>query len=168
MLKLSVLLGLFLTMQNKNIFAQSTNKNTEVVSSLPFCVSCETAVKFLKIGKADSAAFYFDQSYEFAKKNDSLKNQIRIVEFAARTFEAANLYKEASRFQELYIHAKDSFLLIENERILNEMNKKFESEKKAQDILLLKKEGLIQELEISDNENKIIVKRAWLIFGMVA
>jgi len=109
--------------------------------------------------KYSEAEEYLQRSLTLAMEIGALSG----IEFAHKNY--SRLYESTGQFQKslehykLYAETKDSLLNEESFRQINEMQIKYETEKKEKEIELLSSKNEIQELQLSKNR--------YLIFGLV-
>jgi len=105
-----------------------------------------------KLGKLKKAEYYFTKSLQIGKEY--------IGDVAVTYFNLAELYKKTDDFknaflyQRLYTSLRDSTYTIEKNKSILEIEEKYETEKKKQQIILLQKESDIKDLKLF--QNKII------------
>jgi tetratricopeptide (TPR) repeat protein len=94
-----------------------------------------------------------------AKKIDAKQHEMDAYDFMYQSYAGLKDYENAFKFHLKFIEKKDSVLNNENLKNLNELETKYESEKKENENKLLMQENLIQQLKL-DRSNYVI----WIIF----
>jgi signal transduction histidine kinase/tetratricopeptide (TPR) repeat protein len=116
-------------------------------------------------GNYNSALEYFFQSVEIAKDiyaKDLLKdNYLDISEI----YKKLNRYTEAYNYFNLYSSYKDSLLLENNLNEINNLEAKYNTEKKEKEIYLLQKNNELNELDIS--QKKKLLNYLSIIFALI-
>ncbi|MCW3084783.1 MAG: hypothetical protein JWP12_2149 [Bacteroidetes bacterium] len=95
-----------------------------------------------------------NKALEMSKKmgtKDLIRNG---YEALALIYAAQKNYEKAYEYQNLLIQVKDSILNVATSQQLNEMQTKYESDKKQKEIELLNKNGEIQSLQITKNRTE--------------
>ena len=109
----------------------------------------------LKLGKAPEAKKLSIKSFEIAKKIDAKE----LIKDAAITLSqcdsASGNFKGAYEYHKLYSDVKDTILNEESGKQIAEMQTKYETEKKEQQITLLNKDKELQDAQV--NRQKIII-----------
>lgn len=127
--------------------ALKLKKNGNIKNQLIFQYS-NFATLYAEMKSYKNALFYNDKAYELAIKNHDLDNLKDIYENYALIYSKQGNYEKAFAFQKQFSSVKDSLLNKENTKIINEINTKYQTEKKEK--LILEKE----------NENK--KKNIWI------
>jgi serine phosphatase RsbU (regulator of sigma subunit) len=108
--------------------------------------------------------------YESAEKNymealnisKKIKSKIRVKDMTlsmAKLYEEMANYKKATEYYKLFSDAKDSVFNEQNSKMMAEMNTKYTTEKKEQEIELLKKNEDIQHLELIRQKDELSTQR---------
>ncbi len=115
---------------------------------------------FLKLQQKDSAIFYGKQAKELATKIKFFDLQAYCNNFLATIYKEKGDFKTAMGFMDEFVSIKDSLFNIEKTKQLTELDKKYQTEKKVQQIKLLEQKALIHNLELRE-------RNYWLIFLVV-
>jgi serine phosphatase RsbU (regulator of sigma subunit) len=117
---------------------------------------------FSKMGDLQKALSAFGQSLAIAKEIGDLDASKDSHLELALTYKRMGNYPAALEAYEQYMHLKDSLMNEGNIRNLEEMQTRFETEKKEQEIQLLQKDQNIRELQISEQQANIKRQRILL------
>lgn len=101
---------------------------------------------------------YMQEAVEISKKigaNELLKKEYQTM---AEVYADRQNFSKAYEYQKLFINVKDSILNAETEKQINELQTKYETEKKQKEIELITKNNEIQALEL--NKNKLWI---WML-----
>ena len=104
---------------------------------------------------------YYNQALQISKEIGSKDLISRGYEMMAFAYESQHNYQKAYEYQGLLMNMKDSIFNAESSRQMNELQTKYESEKKQKEIELLTKNDEIKELEL--NKNKL-----WMVVLIIA
>lgn len=104
---------------------------------------------YLKEGKFQEAIEQSNKYLELAKSIDAKQHERDALEFLYKSSAGLNDYEKAFKYYEQYVSLKDSILNKENLRYLNELETKYESEKKENENKALIQQTKIQKLELS-------------------
>lgn len=119
------------------------------------------------IGKKDKALKYMNEVLDLSSEigaNRELRdayNEISIIHTDMGSFEEALKYK--ARYSEI----KDTLFSEQKTEIASNIEAKFENEKKAKEIEILKKENEIQDLELARNRLLIIASIGGLVLAII-
>jgi len=105
---------------------------------------CNIAIAYEKINK-DSSLHYFDVAIPLAKKTGSLSSLMQIYENLADFYKQDHDYQNAYNTQEQYDIIKDSIFNIQKSKAIADMQTKYETENKEQQIAILTKNQEIQK-----------------------
>ena len=115
---------------------------------------------FMSVDDYEKAIQYADSSLSAAKEISLVDNMKSIYELLSHVHEKKGNYQKAYEYHKLYSDTKDSLLNEESSKQITEMQTKYETEKKEQQITLLNKEGELQKSEVK--RQKIII---WSVAG---
>lgn len=116
---------------------------------------------YTELEQYDKAEAYLSEIFEVAKEADMLENlHATVLELAGLNARKGN-YAKAYQFLKQKVALGDSLLNIERIAKINELNTRYETEKKEQENLLLKEETARQKAEI---RNKRIT--VWLVIAL--
>jgi len=99
------------------------------------------ASTFKSTTEIDSALFYLDRAYQGSLNVNDVQLQLSIHELKADIFSARGLFDSAYHHQSLANILSDSVLSLEKVASLSEMQTKYETEKKEQELKLLNEEN---------------------------
>ncbi len=132
----------------------------EINKKLDFPI--ETATTLYYIGQAykdlkqyEKAAEYLEQSKKIAEKTDLKKIRKAIYNTYSEVFENQYDYKNALRYYKLFFAMNDSLYNEESLKAFEEMQTKYETEKKEQQINLLNKDKELREARIKQQKQLI-------------
>ncbi|MGK7394679.1 MAG: tetratricopeptide repeat-containing sensor histidine kinase [Candidatus Cyclobacteriaceae bacterium M3_2C_046] len=115
----------------------------------------EIASSLIKLGAAFNQMGQMDKSLENLKQGIIISDQIGArpelrdgYYYASQAYAGSGNYQLAYQYQQKYIEVKDSILNEETTRQINELQARYETEKKEQEIQLLYQDGLIQQAEL--------------------
>jgi two-component sensor histidine kinase/Tfp pilus assembly protein PilF len=111
---------------------------------------------YLILGKFRSAAFYLDEGEAFAREVNSLEYLRDIVDLQSQLNEKTGNMKRALAYNRELIAVKDSLLNKEKAQIIGELQIRFETEKKEQQILLMQREDQLQVANLQQKNTLII------------
>jgi two-component system, NarL family, sensor kinase len=87
-------------------------------------------------GKEDSSLLYLNKGYKYIQLNTSIYTKKEFYESFVILYSVIKDFENAFRFQKILVHVKDSILSIEKTKQLVEMQTKYETEKKEQQLKL--------------------------------
>ncbi|WP_422362309.1 tetratricopeptide repeat protein [Reichenbachiella sp.] len=100
----------------------------------------------------DSAILMFNKSKEISEANQLTRVLRKVHRMLAESYKCQGQFESALYYREKYIDIKDSLFTIENNKHIENLMAKYESEKKEKEIALLKREGLKQEVELKSKQ----------------
>ena len=107
-----------------------------------------------------NALTYCLQSYKIGQEVGALENIKRAAERLSQIYAAMHDYQNAYEYHKKFSELKDSLLSEESSKQITEMQTKYETEKKEQQITLLNKDKELQDAQL--NRQKIII---WSVAG---
>ncbi|MBA3971774.1 MAG: tetratricopeptide repeat protein, partial [Bacteroidetes bacterium] len=107
------------------------------------------------IGNEQKALEYFERGLKVGKQIDANDHVIQSYKGMSRAYKGMGNYKQALEVHELFQQMNDSIYNVESSNQIAEMQARFDSEKKEQEIALLTKDKRIQEDEL-DRQSLII------------
>lgn len=110
---------------------------------------------YLNQGNLIDAEKYYAKTLSYGTELKNFKILIEANAGLAKVAEAKNDFKGALKFNKQEAIFKDSLLNEENSKQISELETKYETEKKQQQITLLSKENIIQKLSISKKNTTI-------------
>ncbi|MBI3501377.1 MAG: tetratricopeptide repeat protein [Bacteroidetes bacterium] len=113
-----------------------------------------------KLDKMEDAINYLKKSFETATKIDDRQGVMEAAYELSETYAKENNYKNAYEYHQKYVQTKDTLLNEESSRQITEMQTKYETEKKEQQITLLNKDKELQDAQL--NRQKIVI---WSVAG---
>jgi serine phosphatase RsbU (regulator of sigma subunit)/Tfp pilus assembly protein PilF len=143
-----------------NLKALAIKEKLKDNSGISTCYN-NIASALMHMDRDDEAMEYLSKSLVLCQQMDRKEGLKVIYGTLAKIHAEKNNYKEAYRFHELYSHMKDSLFNENSSKAIAEMQSKYETEKKQNEIALLTKEGEIKALQL--NKNKL-----WMIMLCVA
>lgn len=117
--------------------------------------------------KPKNAISYIDSIYPIAveiKNADLIEDYYKLK---AEYFQLTGNYKDACIYKDKYIHFKDSTLTFDINKQVAEADAKYKSEKKQKEIELLLRDNQINQLELSEKENRL-QKQTFIIISIIA
>jgi len=117
------------------------------------------ASTYLTLKNADKALEYISKSYEIAKKLNSKRKLKSVYFLTSQVYQEKQDYKKSLEYYKKFNMIKDSIFTEESARSMAEMQTKYETEKKEQELLLKSEEAKNQR-----NRNKI---QLFLFIGLV-
>ena len=103
-------------------------------------------------GKYKEAISYLQKSLEQAEKIDYIQNEPTLYKAMAKAYSKTGNYAKAYEFSDRFATLKDSLNTAQNTKAISEMQTKYETEKKNQQIELLTKENEIKSLSIKNQQ----------------
>lgn len=107
--------------------------------------------------KYELAKEKYMSSLAYFSSSGHLENEIKVYASLAALFYKMGNYKTACEYETKYANLKDSLFTKESARQIGEMNAKYETEKKEQQIKLLNKDKELQDAEL-EKQNLVLVK----------
>lgn len=117
---------------------------------------------YLNLSNIYFKSYEYEKAIEYATKclnsakeisyMDNLKNSYQVL---AHTYEKSGDFHKAYQYHKIYSDIKDSLLNEESSKQITEMQTKYETEKKEQQITLLNKDKELQEAQL--NRQKIVI-----------
>ncbi|HRG38913.1 MAG TPA: tetratricopeptide repeat protein [Bacteroidia bacterium] len=105
-------------------------------------------------GRYEQALSYHERALEEAKKIDFKEGMINAYQFLAKTNASLNNFKKAFDYNNLFYQAKDSLLSKDVLKQVAEINTKYQTEKKEQEIQLLTKDQQLKDKTL--REQKVV------------
>lgn len=99
---------------------------------------------------------YMNEAYALAEENDYSSAMLTILSMKSSNYSERKDYKRAFNSLGEYVALKDSLMTLDKSRIATELQEKYESEKKEQEIVLLKSEKKLQELKVRQHKVGVI------------
>lgn len=116
----------------------------------------ELAEVYKNAGNFDKAMDYARRAVWFSKKIGYPDMQQQGYFLLSELNEKRGNFKEAFKAHQSYLKVKDSLFNIANSKQINELQTKYETVKKQQQITLLNKENTIQKLQLSQRDFAIV------------
>lgn len=127
---------------------------------------------YLKKGDFEKAIKYLEESYALANQIKDVRKQHRLSNNLYRAYETIGNYKKAFAYLKEFNVFEDSIYNLEKKKQIVELEEKYESEKRLQQIALLEKEKEIQKLELAkaeqDSKRKNIQRNLLIITVLFA
>lgn len=118
------------------------------------------------VNDLDNAIKYQEMALNLALEMESTFMLETCYQLLASAYTKKNDFKNAVKYMELFSHTRDSAMSLENSKMIAEMQTKFETGKKEQEIVLLQKDKSIRDLEISKQDASINRQRI-IIFTII-
>ncbi len=117
-----------------------------------FFVNFNLANYFVKHNQEDKAIELYSKSLQQSEKGINQEQKLKILKALADAYKKNGNFEKANYFNEKYYNKKDSLFNIEKNKTFNEIQTKYEVEKKNLKINLLTKEKVIEQ----NRKNKIV------------
>lgn len=149
------------------IFRQEGDKRGEVVSLNNIAIISKNT------GNHKEAAELAEKALELGKELEDLEDQKISYEILAVCSYHNGKYREAYDLLKNYVMISDSLSKSTNYEIVQELEKKYNTEKQEQEIKLLQQSGIIKDIEIRQSESQkrnlmIIILLAMVMISIVA
>lgn len=119
---------------------------------------------FLNLKKYKEARLIYSIALKDALQFELLGKQLKVYEKLKTTAVETSNYEEAFFFNSKYYQIKDSINKLQKAEKINELEVKYETVKKEKEIVLLKKDQELQEINLkTEKENKKIMLLSFLI-----
>ena len=150
------------------VFAEKSLKIREDFNDKEGIASCLLLLAKIENdeGNFKKAKQYLINAISISKEIDSKGTTTNAYKTAAEIYYNNKNYKEAYDFYQLYSTRKDSLFNKESLKTMNDLQIKYETDKKQKEIELLKKGNKIQELENSQKE-AVLTKQKYIIYSFV-
>lgn len=119
-------------------------------------------------GNYDKALEHLHKANDIAKESKILERIYTSYLNLASFYNQLNRNKEAYEYQVLHTTYKDSFLNVESQNKIAQLNAQFETERKEKEIEILTKENTLRDLRIEQQEAEVRRKAQqnnWIIFA---
>lgn len=117
-----------------------------------YYVNFNLAHYYLKSNQIEKAIELYIKSLQLSEKGISQEQKLKILKALADAYKKTSNFEKANYFNEKYYSKKDSLFNIEKNKTFNEIQTKYEVEKKNLTINLLTKEKVIEQ----NRKNKIV------------
>ena len=121
------------------------------------------AIILIKQGKNDEAEIYLNRALRVAKEIESMPILKDAYENLAILYEKKGDYRSTYGYYELFSNIKDTLLNEKNSRRITEMSSKYATQKKQDEISLLRKNEDIQRLELQKKNNELTRQQTFSI-----
>ena len=154
-------LGLCYRLINKNDSALFYHKKSLAINQLMknkkgiALAAYNVGYDFFNLNKIDSAKYYAEISLFTSQEINNLYIKRSSITLLSLIHEKNKDYKAALLFNRMASEINDTIYSIESQRNTAEMNAKYETEKKENEIKLLNSENNIKTLEIKEQEHRI-------------
>ena len=115
------------------------------------------ALAYMALGNTDQAISDLEKAMEYAGSEHSLQRREMALKHLHRAYAKAGRYEDAYRTMVDFKNAADSLVSEENIRILNDIETKYETEKKERQLVELSQKNQISELKVRQRNIWIIV-----------
>ncbi|MBL4654703.1 MAG: SpoIIE family protein phosphatase, partial [Bacteroidia bacterium] len=121
---------------------------------------------YVELHNFKKATIFLHKSLSLTKEIGAKDRIIRVYRALSDVYSKLYQYQEAYNYHQLYSALKDSIFNEQSAKSMNEMQAKYESEKKEKEIQMLTKDNELQVLQAQQQEDQI--KKQWfLILGIV-
>lgn len=151
---------LFVTLKQYNKAYQNTIRSYEISKAQGF--KDRMVANLITLGDIDLRQNKFASTENYLKQGLALSQQIQAkIHIKDVSLLLANLYEKqgdfdkAYHFYELFSTTKDTIMNQKNSKVITEMNIKYNTEKKEQEIELLRKNEDIQKLELAKKKDQL-------------
>lgn len=132
-------------------------------------VYLNASVVYLDMGKNAEALDYGLRGLEKARESDDKNEQLHAYNNLNSVYAKLGNYEKAYEFSQLYNVLRDSLADIESKKQINELDKKYQTEKKEKDNQLLNKQLEIKQIEGRQQQLYLIISVVVLVMiGFVA
>lgn len=104
--------------------------------------------------KYDEVINYANQSLAITIPSNIMDMTADNYKFISQAYEAKGNMKQAYKYFKMSTQIKDSLFSSENTKAINELRMKYETEKKEAEIVLLKKDNLLQQQEVGNQKTQ--------------
>ena len=139
-------------------FVEALNLRKDLKDRYNECISIfSLGGNYCNRGQIDKGLEYMQQALSMAQQLGA-KDLVKFgYQALALAYEKQKNYEKAYEYEKLLLNLKDSILNVESAKELNEMQTKYETEKKQKEIELLTKDSEIQALQLNKNKLWMIV-----------
>lgn len=116
-------------------------------------------------GNLTKALEYYNKSNEFSIANNNLHSQSYIQEDLAKLYDSIKNFKKANEHYKKYISLKDSILKLDIIESVNDIETKYQTEKKEKENLKLKAQNIEAEAERQKNKIFLTVSLLFIVLG---
>ena len=110
---------------------------------------------YIETNDFKNAGKYLNKYLQIAKESGDKDAESTSYKYLADLYDKQNNIPEAYKFLKLHFELEDSLVIKENAKQINEMEARYQNEKKAKEITILQKDNEIKQLTI--NESRIHV-----------
>lgn len=140
----------------KKLFKRSLKLSEEIGYSLGVFVSkINLSRMYSSNNKKQKAINLAQEALRLKDKKQPVKYLIEAYHILSKNYEDIRNYKLANKYLNKYIDLNDSVFNIEKNKQINEIHTKYETEKKENEITLLKKDAKIHSLEMEKKDKRI-------------
>lgn len=118
---------------------------------------------FFELNQIDSSLFYARIALDYSEKIGDLFIKKNVYRLYSQIYKQKSKFKLALKYNELSQAINDSIYNQDSQRIITEMNTKYETEKKQKENENLSNENKIKSLEIREQQSKLINQRILVI-----
>jgi serine phosphatase RsbU (regulator of sigma subunit) len=149
-------------------FVEALKLRKDMKDKYNYCISLfSLGNNYCNRKKTDEGISYLDKALVIAKELGAKELLKYGYEELAKAYADKRNYAKAYEYQNLLIAVKDSILSLESTQQLNELQTKYETEKKQKEIVLLTKESEIRALQLNRNKLWLIVLCAAVLLVIV-
>lgn len=118
---------------------------------------------FLELNQFDSAYLYFSKGVELTKETHSLSRLLIAYEGLSHYYRLTNNYRTAFTYDSLANICRDSIYSIENTKIIEELNTKYETGKKEKQLAEQEAEIAKQQVKAQIRNNQLLIALGGII-----
>ena len=159
---------LFVTLKQYDKAYSNTIRSYEISKAQGF--KDRMVANLLTLGDIDLRQNKFASTENYLKQGLTLSQQIQakihikdVSLLLANLYEKQGEFEKAYHFYELFSTTKDTIMNQKNSKVITELNTKYNTEKKEQEIELLRKNEHIQRLELAKKGNQLNTQRTLTI-----
>ncbi|HYC84632.1 MAG TPA: sensor histidine kinase [Chryseosolibacter sp.] len=112
-----------------------------------------------------AAKMYRDSALYYSHKSNNLEKLLDTYYEAYAMCAKNNDFENAAAFLKTYIVIKDSAMSSEKTRTIYELQAKYESEKKEQEIALLRSQSMLKDLQLAQSRNLVFIIISTVVFS---
>ncbi len=143
-------------------YALSTNTATEIIDGEDFLGESEFEQK-----KYEIALTYFSKALECAQKSNHAERVNELYKWIAVSADSAHSYQLAAKYYSQYILLNDSLIQESSKKTIAELETKYQTSQKEQQIKLLNQKSETQSLALHDQRNTTWFLLAGFIFIVI-
>ena len=110
----------------------------------------------LSVNKPEEAKYFLEKGLQMAKEQNALAEQRDAYDGLTEYYITKNEAAHAHAYKQLFISLKDSLLNENNNKIINDLNIQYQTEKKEAAIKLLNSQNYLQEILLQKNKLQLL------------